>query len=282
MDCTSSLGLATSLNNLFESGNNCGTSVSTLDPNLGPLGNNGGLTQTFALLAGSPAIDAGDDATCSGGLVNNLDQRGVPRTYGTHCDIGSYEQKKGSLTFRSLGTRDGYVLESGENTNVGGTIDSTAATFILGDGAQDKQYRAILHFNSGSLPDNAVITKATLKIRKQGVLGTNPFTILGRLIVDIRKPFFGSFYGLEARDFQAAAGRNAVSLFGITPVNYWYSANLNAIGRAYVNKTGVTQFRLRFATDDNNDNAADYMRFCSGNYATLAPRPTLIVEYYVP
>ncbi len=187
-----------------------------------------------------------------------------------------------TATFRSAGIHDGWILETTETSNVGGTLDRTSPTFILGDGAQDKQYRAILSFNTGGLPDNAVITKVTLKIRRQGVLGTDPFTILGRLMVDIRKPFFGKFYGLEARDFQAAASKNAVALFGATPINYWYSANLNATGRAYVNKTGVTQFRLRFYTDDNDNNVADYMRFCSGNYATVAARPTLVVEYYEP
>ena len=187
-----------------------------------------------------------------------------------------------TATIRSAGAYDGWILESTETSNVGGTLDRTSPTFILGDGAQDKQYRAILSFNTGGLPDNAVITKVTLKIRRQGVLGTNPFNILGRLMVDIRKPFFGTFYGLEARDFQAAASKNAVALFGITPVNYWYSAFLNATGRAYVNKTGVTQFRLRFYKDDNNDNAADYMRFYSGNYSYAPARPTLIIQYYIP
>ena len=53
---------------------------------IGPLANNGGPTWTHALLAGSPAIDAGNDATCPA-----TDQRGVNRPQGTHCDIGSYE-----------------------------------------------------------------------------------------------------------------------------------------------------------------------------------------------
>ncbi len=203
-------------------------------------------------------------------------------TYDRNFNINVTDLFEGTSTFRSVGTFDGHILKSGENTNVGGTLDSTAGTFILGDGAQDKQYRAILHFNTGPLPDNAVITKVTLKIRRQGLVGTNPFTILNGLKVDMRKPYFGTTLGLVISDFQTAAGKNVVALFGVTPVNYWYSANLNAIGRAYLNKTGYTQFRLRFGLDDNNDNAADYMRFCSGNYAILAARPTLVVEYYVP
>jgi hypothetical protein len=83
-------------------------------------------------------------------------------------------------------------------------------------------------------------------------------------------------------DFQVAAGRVGVATFGATPVNNWYSALLNAAGRAYVNKTGTTQFRLYFAKGDNDDNGADYMMFFSGNYATASARPTLIIEYYVP
>ena len=53
---------------------------------LGPLGDNGGPTQTFALLPGSPAIDAGDDSACPA-----TDQRGVARPIGAHCDIGAVE-----------------------------------------------------------------------------------------------------------------------------------------------------------------------------------------------
>jgi beta-glucanase (GH16 family) len=56
------------------------------DAKIGPLANNGGPTLTHALLPGSPAIDAGDDAACPA-----TDQRGTARPQGPHCDIGSYE-----------------------------------------------------------------------------------------------------------------------------------------------------------------------------------------------
>jgi CSLREA domain-containing protein len=57
-----------------------------IDPLLGPLAKNGGPTTTHALLAGSPAIDAGTAAGCPG-----KDQRGVTRPQGTACDMGSFE-----------------------------------------------------------------------------------------------------------------------------------------------------------------------------------------------
>jgi hypothetical protein len=159
-------------------------------------------------------------------------------------------------------------------------MNSADTTFNLGDNNQRKQYRAVLHFDTSSLPDNAVITKATLKIKKQGQVGGNPFTLLGGLLVDMRKPSFGAL-ALAPADFQSAAGRTAIATFGITPVSNWYSAVLNISGKNYVNKTGTTQFRLRFQLDDNNNAIADFMKFFSGNAAAGA-RPQLIVEYYVP
>src|SRR5262249_20347535 len=64
--------------------------LSRVDPVLGPLADNGGPTRTHALMAGSPAIDAG--AGCPA-----TDQRGMPRPRdrtgdGTAlCDIGAFE-----------------------------------------------------------------------------------------------------------------------------------------------------------------------------------------------
>ena len=70
----------------------CSASLSN-DPMLNPLADNGGPTQTMALQEGSLAIDAGDDAVCTVAPVNGVDQRGVERPQGTHCDIGAYELK---------------------------------------------------------------------------------------------------------------------------------------------------------------------------------------------
>jgi CSLREA domain-containing protein len=59
-----------------------------VDPRLGPLGDNGGRTETRALEAGSPAIDA---VPATGAGCTATDQRGVGRPQGGACDIGAYE-----------------------------------------------------------------------------------------------------------------------------------------------------------------------------------------------
>jgi predicted outer membrane repeat protein len=92
-DC--GVGAAKSLNslnfNLFSTLSGCSVTGTTSgnvvngSPQLGALASNGGLTQTMALLAGSPAIDiAGSCATAQ-------DQRGIARPIGPACDAGAVE-----------------------------------------------------------------------------------------------------------------------------------------------------------------------------------------------
>lgn len=60
--------------------------------NLGPLQNNGGPTQTMALLPGSYAMNAGNPNGCTDGSGHRLlvDQRGDPRPKNRACDMGAY------------------------------------------------------------------------------------------------------------------------------------------------------------------------------------------------
>jgi predicted outer membrane repeat protein len=101
-------------NNLVENNsgapNTCGTPVTSADPKLGSLQDNGGLTETMALLNGSPAINAGNDAKCPPD-----DQRGVARPQGSHCDIGAYEKERIRVTIGGI-LAGGYTLDSSQST----------------------------------------------------------------------------------------------------------------------------------------------------------------------
>ena len=85
--------------NLIEDGS-CGASnfPNNTDPMLDPLADNGGPTQTMALLTGSLAIGAANNTICATAPVNNLDQRGAIRPAGSSCDIGAYESEYGVIT----------------------------------------------------------------------------------------------------------------------------------------------------------------------------------------
>ncbi len=69
-----------------------GGTIMGQDPTLGPLQNNGGPTETMALLPGSPAIDAGPNPVPSF-PTNEFDQRGdgFTRVVNGTVDIGAFE-----------------------------------------------------------------------------------------------------------------------------------------------------------------------------------------------
>jgi hypothetical protein len=73
-----------------------GTASSPLDPMLGTLGSHGGPTQTVPLLAGSPALNAGDPAQ-----LGSADQRGLTRRGGVN--IGAFQASAAQLTFTDPG-----------------------------------------------------------------------------------------------------------------------------------------------------------------------------------
>jgi predicted outer membrane repeat protein len=81
-------------------GNQVGNRIQPINPMLGPLADNGGPTQTCALLVGSPAIRAGDPA-----LAGTTDQRGVVR--GNPPSIGAYEYGGGDSPGRDISNKGG-------------------------------------------------------------------------------------------------------------------------------------------------------------------------------
>lgn len=87
-------GTLTNGGNSLDSDGTCGIGPAT-DPKLDPAGlkDNGGPTQTIAPQDGSPAVDAGNDTVCAAAPVNGVDQRGVTRPQGAHCDIGAVEME---------------------------------------------------------------------------------------------------------------------------------------------------------------------------------------------
>ncbi len=194
------------------------------------------------------------------------------------------------LTFTSVAASDGWILESSEASNVGGTLSATSSTLRVGDDASNKQYLSILSFSTGAkLPDNAVITKVTLKVRISGAgagasdtEGGNYVALFKGFMVDIKKGYFGTA-ALQTSDFRAAATKT-YGPFSPAPSGGWYSMDLTA-GKAYINKlstlSGLTQIRLRFKLDDNNDRIAQYLTFSSGN-ASATLRPQFIIKYSVP
>jgi hypothetical protein len=187
----------------------------------------------------------------------------------------------------SLSGQDGWVRESAETSNTGGSMNNTATTIRIGDDVARRQYRSILSFKTSGLPDNAVITSVRLKLKHSSIspTGTDPIHLLQGIFVDIRKGTFGTQPALQLIDFQAVANQKA-GPFRPVLLGGWYTISLNSKTFASINKRatngGLTQFRLRFKWDDNNDTVANLLSIASGNNASPTDKPVLIIGYYVP
>lgn len=105
-DGTGSTGFTNGVN-----GNIVGTSTNPIDPKLGPLQDNGGSTLTYALLPGSPAINAGNNANIPAGITT--DQRGEPRIVGGTVDIGAFEAALPTPGVTRIGTPNNDTLTGG-------------------------------------------------------------------------------------------------------------------------------------------------------------------------
>jgi CSLREA domain-containing protein len=131
------------------------------NPNLGPLRNNGGPTDTRALAAGSPAINSGDPNLCSS---SSIDQRHA--TVVGACDIGAFEfgatppqvqlppptpgetanvfKAKGTVRIKLPGSSDYIDLVDAQQVPVGTTFDTSKGrvTLIAAANNQGKTQKA--------------------------------------------------------------------------------------------------------------------------------------------
>ena len=80
-----------------------------VDPLLGPLANNGGLTATHRPQSGSPVIDAGNPAIPSPPAT---DQRGFARIAGAAVDLGSVEVQGGEVEIPTLSQVGALLLSA--------------------------------------------------------------------------------------------------------------------------------------------------------------------------
>jgi CSLREA domain-containing protein len=278
-------------NTIIDAYSNCGLPNGSEDPLpadnllLGGLNDNGGATQTIALLDDSPAIDAGDPGTCLA-----TDQRGITRPLdgngdGTAtCDIGAFEYREiSSLVQKSEGRYDGFVVEASEDSGVGYRYFDQLEYISVGDDKQNRQLRGFLHFDTSSIPDNAVIVSATIQLQTQDILGPDPMASLGDFLVDIKSGAFSDLADLQNNDFESFDS-NHMQPVGIVEHDEHdkYQAELSSRAFPYINLTGTTQLRLRFDLDDNNNQWSDQLCFYSGDAGDYLSRPTIRILYYVP
>ena len=91
--------------NLVEGGLARFPDVLAADPKLGPIRDNGGPTQTMALLLGSPAINAGDNTLIPDGITTDRQGSGFGRFSGAGpSDLGHVEVQNQPPTISTFAT----------------------------------------------------------------------------------------------------------------------------------------------------------------------------------
>ena len=208
----------------LESGVGChlqSSDLSNTNPLLSPLANNGGPTQTRALLPGSPAVDKYTGADCPG-----MDQRAYKRPAGSACDIGAFEQSS---------VRDVQVDAPPRplQTIIGGTltlIPSGTASREL-KGADYRPCAGRRHLNEAisggyfSSPEGRIAARGFFSFRKdktRSVRFGNVFLVLD---------------GAQGRVFATISpASGALQLFDVTGVRY---GDEIASGRLFLSATGA-------------------------------------------
>lgn len=130
--------------------NQIGTAGTPINALLGPLQNNGGLTQTRLLMTGSPAIGAGSNPSA---LTTDQRGTGFPRQVDSTVDIGAVEF---------------------DGTAPMGTLTSATA---VNDASNATQYDFTVTFS-----DNAAVNVSTLDSTDVRVTGPNAFSALAAFV----------------------------------------------------------------------------------------------------
>ncbi|MCI0379173.1 MAG: Ig-like domain-containing protein [Gemmataceae bacterium] len=263
--------------------------ILNVDPRLGGLANNGGPTQTRALLPGSPAIDAANTATAPA-----TDQRGISRPQGAASDIGGYELLAGNRApiaqDQSASTNEDTALagtlvatdSDGDNltyaivaTPAHGTVqvNVTTGAFIYTpnanyNGPDSFAFKA----NDGESDSNvATVTITVNAVNDPPVAANDAFTATEDIILQIQQP------GVLVNDTDVE-GQALTAVLVAQPAN----------GLVTMNANGSFSYRPRFdfnGTDTFTYRARDSAG-ADSNIATVtitvnavndAPRPTPII-----
>lgn len=169
-----------------------------------------------------------------------------------------------TVTFSSIGSDDGYVkaYADGSYPDVG-----TLTAAYMGRGTDSKFNRTVLSFDTSAIPDGATITRAYLTVTYAAHYGdpwANPSG--NTLVIDVKNGIFGSYSTMEKADWSASTTAAAVATIAKFTSGAKQSSDFSAAGLSAINKTGKTQLRLRFSS---NQSTTSYVGIGQGSGATL-------------
>ncbi|MBT2490974.1 PHB depolymerase family esterase [Streptomyces sp. ISL-96] len=155
---------------------------------------------------------------------------------------------------------DGYVKASATGgAPAVGTLEGTYGVAV-GRGADGQHNRALLSFDTSSVPDGATVKRAYVSVTYASGSG-DPWASGNRMAVDVRSGCFGAACATGGDDWSAAASASEVAEIGRFTSGAQTSTDFTA-----VNDTGTTQVRLRLTSAPAT---TAYVFLKSGASATL-------------
>lgn len=184
------------------------------------------------------------------GLLGNDTYHLGPQSYTYFLDgymrkfISNYFRRERDTTIYSAGqTLDGWVSEN----------SVTGIGEVLVGKRNGIETKGIFSFNTDFIPDNKIIKKASLFFKCKNIEKLYPLNtpFLQTFRLDIKTGTFGS-EAIEASDFNEVATMNDVACFAgkLRGIDYALRADIRDEDLQYINKTGITQFRLE-VSDSN-------------------------------
>ncbi len=159
--------------------------------------------------------------------------------------ISNHLRKNRDTTLHSLGQNfDGYA---DANTSIG------TGKVLVGKNSNQVNNKGIFTFNTAIIPSNKKVKKAVLFLKSKTLTNNYPQGNIfpQNFILDIKSGSFGNDV-IEGSDFAAAPSLTDIACFAgnLRGNGYTIRAELNDDALQYINKNGLTQFRLSI-TDNN-------------------------------
>ncbi|MFD3727592.1 PHB depolymerase family esterase [Streptomyces sp. NPDC058671] len=161
---------------------------------------------------------------------------------------GTPPPASGRAVLSSTDAEDGYVKAAADGSGAAiGTLEDVSG-LALGRGTDGRVNRSLVSFDTSRIPAGKEVTRAWLTVTRSGGSGDPWASPAGnRLQVDLRTGCFGGC-AVEPADWSAAASVADAARIGAFTSGSAVSTDLSAAALAALNRGGVTQFRLGFAS----------------------------------
>lgn len=159
------------------------------------------------------------------------------------------------LVFDSEARHTGYLVVQEDDLMV---MVGTGNMLRIGAVTNNGNSRAILHFDTSSLPDNAQISRAFLEVAFHSTVG-DPWADGATIEVDVQRGHFSSSRALNAYDWDARASAEGAARIDRFADGTGSSTDFSRAGLDAINKTGITQCRLSMTPGANGEPGACLM-----------------------